>query len=68
MAMKCSAVRAAQAIGCTVEQYLLMRQLGKKWCYTCREWREREHYYPNRHRHDGLDTRCRDHYKLRGRR
>src|SRR4030067_756194 len=51
---------AAGKAGVSVEEYLQLRESGKKWCMRCRGWHPTSEFGNDRARYDGLDASCRD--------
>jgi hypothetical protein len=49
---------AARKTGCTVEEWMMLRRAGMKWCFRCRQWKHREQFRTDRSRGSGAASQC----------
>jgi hypothetical protein len=49
---------ASKKSGCTIDEYIYKLSIGKKWCYSCRQWLPKELFSTDISRGDGRCSLC----------
>jgi hypothetical protein len=48
----------ASRFGMNLEEYLCRINSGLNWCWKCKNWKQRDEFYPDKTRHDGMARKC----------